>query len=199
MAEAEELFGRTNKDDRISRFYRIIETHAFAGTYTVVNRGLYAKIFSGAPRPMQDPYFLLLFDLIAQLARNQERLSLTDKIDLIFDEQLGKKDLIVGAWDRFKKMAPAPFRTIMGDTPSFKDDKNALPLQAADLYAWWIRRHLEEDVKGTPHTPFPWRKAKEIPGLVVHWNEDALLRVRDILFGEQSHPKYYYSLVCRKT
>ncbi len=194
MADAEKLFGRTGKDDRVTRFYRIIENHAVAGVSSAVMRDDYERVFGRAPQPMRDPYFLLFFDLIAQLSRNQKKLDLHDKVDFIFDEQLGKKEKVIAAWDSFKSMGQESFGHILGDTPSFKDDKEILPLQAADLYAWWIRRQIEEDTKGMARTPFPWKIKREIPGLAVRWREENLQQVYDLLFGQEIPPEVLLQL-----
>lgn len=194
MTETEDLFGNERKNERITRFYRIIEEHAVYGLSSAVSRDAYEKIFKNSPKPLNDPYFLLFFDLIAQLARHGEKLGISDEVDFIFDEQLGKKDKLIAAWDKFKRMTPPELLKFMGDTPSFKDDKKVKPLQAADLYAWWLRRNIEEDVRGLPRTPFPWKMKREIPGLAVRWNYESLERVRDILFGKEIPPEVLFQL-----
>jgi hypothetical protein len=43
-------------------------------------------------------------------------------------------------------------RRRMGGEPVFKHDKDLLPLKAADLFAWQIRRHLDlEQPNRIPH------------------------------------------------
>ena len=32
----------------------------------------------------------------------------------------------------------------LGERPQFNDDKVSMPLQAADLHAWWVRRAYDD-------------------------------------------------------
>jgi hypothetical protein len=49
-------------------------------------------------------------------------------------------------WYNFVRANVSPqVRSRMGTTPAFRHDKDVLPLKAADLYAWQIRRHLDRD------------------------------------------------------
>jgi len=132
---------------------------------------------------MQDPYYLLFFDLIAQMARSQrELLRLNDTTDFIFDDQIGKKDRLISAWESFKAMALPAFREVMGDTQIFRDDKNILPLQAADFHAWLVRKRWEEVSLGQQRAQMPWAKQREIPDITVEWAEPQLRTVYSTLF-----------------
>jgi hypothetical protein len=61
---------------------------------------------------------------------------------------------------------------LMGETPAYRNDKKLMPLQAADLYAWWIlkweRQGLIEAVKDLP---FAWKIEKNIPRLAMRFRE----------------------------
>jgi hypothetical protein len=66
-------------------------------------------------------------------------------LDFIFDEQ-GE----VGNEARFfyriiRDGQPAAVRSILSKDPIFRDDKLVLPLQAADMLAWHVRRNYERD------------------------------------------------------
>jgi hypothetical protein len=63
-------------------------------------------------------------------------LGLHDKVDFIFDDRVMEKKKIRDAWDSFKENAAAEARPYIGSDPRFEDDKEFLPLQAADLIAW---------------------------------------------------------------
>jgi hypothetical protein len=177
-----------SRNDRVARLYRIIENHARAGISTVVSHAAYEKVFGSPrlPRPMQDPYYLLFFDLIAQVARSQrEWLRLDDTTDFIFDDQVGKKDRLVGAWESFKAMASPAFKEVMGDTPIFRDDKNVLPLQAADFHAWLVRKRWEEVSLGRQRAQMPWVTKRDIPSIAVEWAEPQLRTVYSTLFENE--------------
>jgi hypothetical protein len=53
----------------------------------------------------------------------------------------------------------------MGDTPVYRNDRTTLPLQAADLYAYWVREWENNGmVDGIEKLRFGW-KAKRIENL----------------------------------
>jgi hypothetical protein len=81
-----------------------------------------------------------------------------EKCDFIFDEQGSLGADAVHHWDNYSKMPEASLGTTTnlfagyaGNRPAFQDEKAVLPLQAADLYAWQVRRNYVE--KG--RTPRP--------------------------------------------
>jgi hypothetical protein len=64
-------------------------------------------------------------------------------------------------------------RALTGEEPVFRDDKKVLPLQAADLYAWWIRKWWEETGSIMDATlPFPWTLKRPIHRLHLTLDEE---------------------------
>jgi hypothetical protein len=73
-------------------------------------------------------------------------------IDFIFDEQGEIGIEAQSTWLMIKRLAErlaqqgrSDFRPCLGSMPSFKNEKEFPPLQAADLYAWSVRRFLYEN------------------------------------------------------
>jgi hypothetical protein len=109
------------------------------------------KGFKGAFLPeVDDPYFQLFYRLIYAVAGFQVQYHWDTPTDFGFDDQgkLGEDTL---RWYAIARQILSPaFKRVLGDTPSFEDDKEVLPLQAADLYAWSVRRRLRNN------TPPDW-------------------------------------------
>jgi hypothetical protein len=63
-------------------------------------------------------------------------------VNFIFDEQMEKK-VIWEAWDRYMNSRKPEIRRLYGKIPRFENDQEFLPLQSADLWAWWIRKWSE--------------------------------------------------------
>ena len=64
---------------------------------------------------------------------------ITEKVDFIFDEQMRLSDQVQSIYaEVLNKMEPS-LAEFMGGRPIYGDDRNLLPLQAADLLAWHIR------------------------------------------------------------
>ena len=99
---------------------------------------------------LNNPYmvaFRCLLDMF-HLKRSDmsEIIPLDEKIDFFFDNQSEKK-AIISSWENYVLERPDETRKYYGATPRFEDDEEFLPLQAADFWAWWVRKWC---VEGTP-------------------------------------------------
>ena len=74
---------------------------------------------------------------------------ITWKIDFIFDNRSEKKE-IISAWDETVEKTDDVIKGLIGATPRFENDREFLPLQAADLWAWWVREWYEEEESEAP-------------------------------------------------
>jgi hypothetical protein len=81
-----------------------------------------------------------------------ELLPADQKIDFYFDNQSDKK-AIAEMWDNYIIERPEEVRKFYGAAPSFRDDEEFLPLQAADFWAWWVRKWYQD---GTPEKILKW-------------------------------------------
>ncbi|MGB0063333.1 MAG: DUF3800 domain-containing protein [Terracidiphilus sp.] len=64
-------------------------------------------------------------------------------VDFVFDDQGPAGLQCLQWWGALKARVPEPHLTVIGNTPQFKDDREVVPLQAADMLAWHIRREYE--------------------------------------------------------
>lgn len=104
------------------------------------------------PAQIDDPYFMLFYNVITASCRLMDRLNLDGTVDWIFDDQ-GKIGTEAVAWYDLIKARAAPEVTCrLGSTPIFRHDDDVLPIKAADMLAWQIRRHIvEEQPNGVAH------------------------------------------------
>lgn len=95
---------------------------------------------------MRDPYFMLFYEMIMAVAAYHAATPRVDPCDFVFDEhgKIGRRALVW--WDNFKQAAKSAsgtdFTPYLGSPPIFRPDESYLPLQAADLWAWHLRRRL---------------------------------------------------------
>lgn len=153
----------------IPAFYRVIERHVLASVSAKINvadlRRVQARIF--LPDTVIDwgvyanPYFVTfrcLMDMFhIHRLKMTELITADQKIDFYFDNQSDKR-AIVEMWDTYIKERPEEVQKFYGAAPSFKDDEEFLPLQAADFWAWWVRKWYQD---GTPEK-------------ILHWDFDAI-------------------------
>jgi hypothetical protein len=122
-------------------------------------------------KAISNPYNFAFKAIIDGLVRHQVHLGISEPVDFIFDEE-SEKGPLLEAWDLMKLSSEPEFRRLMGDTPAYRDDRKVLPLQAADLYAWWVRHWRINNVKdGVEKLKFPWPVSKDIPRLDMEFAE----------------------------
>ncbi len=154
-------------------YYRLIEKHVLAAISFTIKTSLLRQIVDETfpeeyidKQAVKNPYHYAFTSIIATVARFQHQIGLHSPIDFVFDEAMHEKASCINGWERFKLAAAPDTRELMGRTPGFEDDEEVLPLQAADLYAWWVRRWQRNgEVIYAPldDCQFDWLKAKEIP------------------------------------
>jgi hypothetical protein len=86
-----------------------------------------------------DPYFFLYYGMISLAARCAAREANSTPIDFVFDNQGKVGESVLGWYKFFADRIPEGL--ILGKTPIFGDEKRCLPLQGADLFAWYGRRN----------------------------------------------------------
>jgi hypothetical protein len=147
-------------DEISSQFVRylmnLIREQAFKGIGTVLPSRLYREVFGKKnQRAFDVPYALLLFQLVSITLQRFVYPDI-ERIDFVFDVQEGQDQFIRGEWRKFMKCAPERLRERLGDPPIFRSDEDVMPLQAADLYAGWIRHIAPFMLAGeSPPNP-PW-------------------------------------------
>lgn len=101
-----------------------------------------------------------------------------NQIDFIFDQQSESGKILAG-WEGFMAGRDPKVRAIYGQMPVFRDSSRFMPLQAADLWAGWVRRHAFDESLiplGVPDFG-SWSGDPNCRRLIHHnwWNEDHLV------------------------
>jgi hypothetical protein len=102
------------------------------------------------------------------------------KVNFIFDEQSEKRK-ILSAWEEYISRREEEVRRLYGERPRFEDDTEFLPLQAADFWAWWIRRWYVKSVDPEERIQSLdfgiWQaKRKDLPRIHISFNEDQIVQ-----------------------
>lgn len=184
-------------------FYRVIEewnvTAAIACLVDTAALRRVVRTFKWPPeiiielRRLENPYGMAFQGIIEDFAQNQHKLKIDEPVDFIFDEESEEAAVLEG-WDWIKvgNSVDSSYTKFIGGRPTFLDDKKVLPLQAADLWAWWIRKWEIERIKdGVKYLKFPWGAQREIPRLHMHYKEKDFLR----MFNEIT-PEAINSFLC---
>jgi hypothetical protein len=123
----------------------------------------YASHYRGKVDPrLENPYAILFFQIMKGIADLQVNLNQVQPVgfhpvDFIFDEQEPAEFKCLQWYAALREKLPEPQRTIIGNTPSFKDDRDIMPLQAADMLAWHVHREFNypNERRDIPHLITP--------------------------------------------
>jgi hypothetical protein len=140
-------------------------------------------------RPQSDnPYHLLLFNLVVAIADRAPKLGLSPPCDIVCDRQLGFEDEALAHWPALRDAAAVNGRPELAGwfaaPPIFRDDRHYLPLQAADLYAWNMRRTVRENEVLWMPPPATLRIVEPIPEISRVMREPEIIRLRNHLKKE---------------
>lgn len=127
------------------------------------------------------PYYLLFSELLAVFAKRRNELSqvinFVGKLDFIFDNKT-EKSPIISTWDERISMLDEGAKEYYSNTPRFEDDREFLPLQAADLWAWWARKAMQDNDIEVLRTGRVgnWKELPRFGRVVMPFTEDTLTK-----------------------
>jgi hypothetical protein len=160
------------RDERLRLLYSIIEDHVAAAVLCIMPFKAFYDALTIFPRKLKlRPYHLAFVGLMAMVRDFQVKMGLTEKIDFIFDEESTEKTFLLREWPRIIEGTPEPTKHLVGRTPIFRDDEDVLPLQAADMIAWWGRNAWEAKFHGGVEWQRPWQERRQIPNLNIFYND----------------------------
>jgi hypothetical protein len=74
-----------------------------------------------------------------------DKANIEGTVDWVFDDQ-GRVGKDANKWYEFIRASIAPqLRSKLANRPVFRHDKSVLPLKAADICSWQIRRYLDKE------------------------------------------------------
>lgn len=166
------------RDGRVALFRQVIEDYDL--TYFAIAFAVDAYQRVMAPwreRKVQNPYFFAQGQIMAAVAGNLHELGFDhQQVDFIFDRQYMEESTISAAWNFveqiYKRHPTHPYADIFINPPTFRDDVDVLPLQAADLIVRQIQINFANGILGKPL--IPWGFTKKLPGLLLTYTEEQL-------------------------
>jgi hypothetical protein len=155
MSEAHALRGQFQdwephaRDSKVRQLADILELFRPLSFTISIKRRDYESHLKGIAPYGFNPHFVCIHSAIMTVCRLLSSHKLSHPIDFIFDKQEGVEidvQLLCG-W--FLLSAPKDAARLLQSKPRFLSDKTEIPLQAADLLAWHIRRKREGRLKDT--------------------------------------------------
>lgn len=151
MREARKLVGEfdrwkaEDRDNKIRFLASIIENFRPWTIAVWVSRKEHDAIVKPiSPYMISHAYVSLFWAVILKLAHWHQLKGIRLPVEYVFDEQ-GSMGEDAAIWHRhIKSWQPPEIKALIGGTPKFENDEWVLPLQAADMLAWHIRRRKEK-------------------------------------------------------
>ncbi len=190
-------------EERMSRvpvFLQIIEKHVLGFISAKIDVTELKRALSRIRIPnvhinwdaLSNPYHVTLRCLLDMfhLERDQmaDAIPLDEQVDFIFDYRDEKKT-ILSIWDEYIKARPDEVKKYYGAAPRFEDDEKFLPLQSADLWAWWVRKWYKEEtpekIKAVDFSEFNIHATRKHLKIEITFDEDQLVKVIKRTLREQ--------------
>jgi len=142
--------------------------------------------------PLGRPYFMGFFAILMQVYEHAFQYRADQRIDVIFEEQGGESErYVLSAMESFRRIASQRYGDLVIPTPTFQNDKDALPLQASDMLAWLVRRDAVNAARGIDRSQclesLILGEALSMPNKIFIWSENRLALASRYL-GESLKP-----------
>jgi hypothetical protein len=168
MKEAAACFGQfhywseSRRNERVNALIDVIVSHKPIGVYAIVEMSAYAKIFNRnvVHKSLKNPHFVAFSTIIQALIQLKKVNDWSAQLDFIFDEELVTSTVRTG-YRLFRQYSPN-YADGTVSAPIERNDKQIMPLQAADLLAWKIRRSFQ-DRQNKLEVFWPWKELDGVP------------------------------------
>jgi hypothetical protein len=140
------------RDAKLVRLVDIIKRHTHGGIACTVDLAAFDAVMRGkVSAALRNPYFIAFYGIIDLVLGFIATGKLSGEVGFVFDEQGKQVGKALKAWKNWRKYMRPELVTLVPDPPDSRDDRRFLPLQAADMLAWTVRRRTIEIGCATPH------------------------------------------------
>lgn len=134
-------FTVADRDAKVAGLAEVLRNHALATISVTVRHEDYAKVFEDRMmRWMDRPYQLLFHLVISRTYALLKKLGIDGKAGFVFDRQLEHEAALRASFASLKPGLGPEIASWLDGDPRHADDLDELPLQAADMVAWHVRR-----------------------------------------------------------
>ena len=188
---------REDCSQKAEKLASIIETYIERAFIFLVRTADFTKVFKGQIDSRYDnPYYLMARDLCEQLVMLYANERPNESLEIIFDDNAAVAKPINVLYASLQDLSFAlNERILLSDvmpiSPSFVDEKDSLPLQAADMIAWFFRRAFGQIVIPAVSGP-AWDKLEHVPIHLFDTDDEFLEHHRARIIGELPEGKVYF-------
>jgi hypothetical protein len=134
-----------DRDAKLTALAEVVRKHVLATVAVTVRHEDYQRIYEGQMMRWMDRPYQMLFHLVITTAyKLRNELGLSDRASFVFDRQLEHEAALRESFAAMKKNMLPELAGFLASDPRHADDKDELPLQAADMIAWHVRRSWKD-------------------------------------------------------
>jgi hypothetical protein len=133
---------------------------------------------SRLPKVYSNPYFLAYWLFLDYFGQSIHKTGVREPVEVIFDKQEALENLPQNHWDDYVASVGDKTFSILNKRPRFERDEDFLPLQAADLASWFVRKYWKEhgSLREPFASPFPWKLKGTFYGLTATPDKNEIAR-----------------------
>lgn len=179
--------------ERAMFHYRIADKYPIFGIGCAIPLAPLYKVVAelNIPPMWENPYYFAWRVVVTLSLEGAKLLGLIDPMEFIFDTQSDKVN-VIKSWDNYYESVPIITRQKLRGPPSFKNDEDVMPLQAADMIAWWARRqYIKDKLRMRDLFPIEWTGGKEPSLLFAEVPEEGIRTqfLKDIAATQRQRPR----------
>lgn len=136
-------FSKEAKDTKIDALVAVLSRYRPISVECSISTRDYKELLSSTgPYDLRHPYCVCFIGMLHAVARAIDEEGLKGPVELIFDQQ-GNVGTNAAIWYPPLKQSNPLLAKTLGGPPLFRSDEEVLPLQAADMLAWHVRKVSE--------------------------------------------------------
>ncbi len=170
-------------DKTILQFVSLIRRYALSGVRVVIPHRDFHDVLKNDTIAksgrwyFKQPYYLAFDCVFGSVLGYVRRRPHFEKTEFIFDYDVVDRRSLKLAYSHLLKSLGTDASLIEGE-PTFRDDKCFVPLQAADLLAWYVRRYHSERAEGRAFESPVWSALCELEEIQLELNREQLAALR---------------------
>jgi hypothetical protein len=143
---------RKARDEKVRRLAAVIDRHDTLMVFCAVDLSAHKQMERYVGRPLTDakrhpynqPYLIASMGVLLNVAYEMTQQPSGEKVEVIFDEQLTFKRDVQFHYEAMRGIAPDWLAKVLPSQPLFRDDRDFVLLQAADLLMGTARMTVEK-------------------------------------------------------
>jgi len=179
----------SERDKRLVEFARLIRRYVKASLTVLIDYDAFNRVLKFEQRIkgnqwfLKNPYETALWSLMGGAVAFLDGDPTQEKVEFIFDQGMSSPRKLEGIFRDVRKRTERP--DLIAKYPHCRDDKEFLPLQAADLFAWHVRKVYEASNVGHVYDTRTWNILDSIERLDFSITEMELRDVRETVVAKQ--------------